>query len=280
MKFILLIDSPYLCYRAMFSTGSLSFEEKSTGVIFGFLNQILHLATRFDYPKFIFTWDSKKSYRREVYPNYKKREREMTQDMMELLSVMKPQFSTIRTQILPQLGFNNNFIQTGLEADDLIAEIVKDLYGKEVYIVSSDNDLYQLLLPTHSLYDPKKKSVYTFTDFQKEYGILPGDWPKIKALAGCGGDNVRGIPRVGIKTAIKWFSGVLKGKKADLISQNSSSMYLINLPLVSLPHKNTIPIRLFKDKFSFKYFEDMCLNYGFRSFLKKGDYEKWKKILS
>ena len=280
MKPILIIDSHYLCYRAMFSMGDLSYDEKPTGVVFGFLNQILQIAIKFDYPQFVFAWDSKRSYRRDVYPNYKQKDKEITQDMLELLGVSKPQFSTIRTQILPRIGFVNNFIQTGLEADDIIAMIGREAYHKEVYIVSADNDLYQLLLPTISLYDPKKKTIYGFHDFFKEWGVLPRDWPEIKALAGCGGDNVKGIPGIGEKTAIKWFKGTLKGKKAVLISQNSERMFTINLPLVSLPHKNTKTIKLLKDEFSFKCFEDICLEYGFRSFLKKGVYEKWQKILA
>jgi DNA polymerase-1 len=264
----------------MYTMGNLSFDERPTGIIFGFLNQILQLAIRFDYPRFIFAWDSKRSCRRDVYPNYKQKDKEITQDMLELLGISKPQFSTLRIQVLPRIGFANNFIQTGLEADDIIAMIVKDLYHKEVYIISSDNDLYQLLLPTHNLYDPKKKTVYGFHDFFNEWNVLPNDWPKIKALAGCNGDNVKGLPGVGEKTAIKWLKGNLKGKKADIISQNSTKMYLTNLPLVSLPHKDTIPITLQQDRLNFPEFEVTCLEYGFRSFLKKGVYEKWQKILS
>lgn len=281
MRKTLILDSFYICYRAMFTLGDFSYEDKNTGVIFGFLNQMLQLATKFDYPQFIFAWDSKNSYRRLEYPDYKKKDREPTEEMKELLEIAKPQFDVVRLVVLPLIGFNNSFIQTGLEADDIIAIIVQDLYGKEVFIVSDDNDLYQLLLPTHSLYSLRNKSIYAFEDFQNEYGILPSDWPIVKALAGCTSDNVKGIKGIGIDTAVKYLKGgITKGKKYQLILDGEDKMLRTNLPLIKLPYKRTKPVKLIEDKPDFKEFERMCLDYGFNSFLKKGNYEKWKKILS
>jgi 5'-3' exonuclease len=266
--------------------GELSFDEKFTGIIFGFLNQIFQLANHFNYPRFIFAWDSKKSYRKEICPDYKRKDKKITQDLLELLDTSRPQFTTLRFQILPRIGFVNNFIQTGVEADDIIAMITKSILKPfedhdQYVIVSVDNDLYQLLSPNVSMFNPKTKKLYTGDDFVKEFRIQPSDWPKVKALAGCDGDNVKGISGVGIKTAIKWFNGEFKeGKMADTISTLSTKTYLKNLPLVILPHGRTTPIRLFEDEFSFKCFEDVCMEYGLKSFLKKGNYEKWKKMLS
>jgi len=286
MKPTIIVDSHFLCYRSVYTMGELSFDEKSTGIIFGFLNQIFQLAKFFDYPKFIFAWDSKKSYRKDVYPDYKRKDKKMTQDLLELLDTSRPQFTTLRFQILPKIGFVNNFIQAGIEADDIIAIITKSILKPfkdhdQYIIVSVDNDLYQLLSPSVCMFNPKTKKLYTGDDFVKEFGIQPFDWPKIKALAGCDGDNVKGISGIGIKTAVKWFNGKIKqGKKADIISKLSEKMYSTNLPLVTLPHERTLPVSLFKDEFSLKCFEDVCLEYGLKSFLKKGNYEEWKKILT
>lgn len=283
-KSTLIIDSHYLCYRSMFTIGDLSYEDKGTGVIFGFLNQLLQLATKFNYPKFIFAWDSKKSYRRDIYPQYKKKDKEHTQDMIELLGIAKPQFQTLRTQVLPRMGFMNNFIQTGLEADDIIA--MKVYYSNsEFIIVSSDNDLYQLLSHRVKLYDIRKKKDYTINDFGKEFGFDLSNfdssiWNDVKILAGCGGDNIDGIKGVGIPTAIKYLTGRLTGKKWELIHNERGDIDKINRPLIELPHHLTKPITLQKDRFNFPEFEVMCQDYGFRSFLKKGVYEKWKKILA
>ena len=275
----IIIDSSYLCYRAAFTMGDLSHEDKGTGVIFGFLSQIHQLAKKFDYPNFIFAWDSRKSFRRDLYHDYKKKNKEMTPEMIELMEVAKPQFQEIRINVLPILGFKNTFIQVGIEADDIIAMILEGDVTKEFTTISSDNDLYQLLGHRFQMYDPKKKEFYSAKDFINEYGINPDEWAKVKSIAGCDTDNVKGILNVGVKTAIKYVKGELKGSKVKLIQESSDIIHMCST-LVSLPHPRTLPVHLTKDEFSFANFETMCLNYGFRSFLKKGVYEEWKEILN
>lgn len=278
MKSTLLIDSHHICYRSMFTIGDLLFEDKGTGVIFGFLRQIQDLAVRFDYPQFIFAWDSTNSYRREMYPEYKRKDKKMTPEMVDLLNVAKPQFHTTRTQILPQIGFNNNLLQTGLEADDLIAQFyIHNSYEKMV-IVSSDNDLYQLLDSQVKMWNIKDKKFYTNQNLKKEWGVDPASWVRIKAIAGCLGDNIKGVPGVGYITAIKEIQGLLKGKKHDAIQANKE-LIDFNWKLVCLPHPKTKPITLVPDTFSLREFEDICLKYGFNSMLNKRNYEIWKKIL-
>lgn len=284
MKPVVVVDGPCVCYRSMFSIGNLSFEERPTGVIFGFLSVILQLADKFDYPKFVFTWDSRKSIRRSIYPNYKRREQERASaEVLELLEIARPQFVAIRTRVLPLMGFRNNFIQTGLEADDLIARTVEAIEnGKDrrCIIATIDNDLYQLLSPSTSVYNLKTKRLYTIDDFHQDYGIRPKDWVTIKTLAGCPSDGIAGIAGVGEKTAILFLQGKLKGKKLELISKERDRITQINDPLVRLPRPETSPVELVeREEFSFRNFETICMEYGFRSFLKKGIYEKWKMIL-
>jgi DNA polymerase-1 len=279
VKPILLIDSHYICYRAMFTLGDLRFEDKGTGVIFGFLRQIQDLAVRFDYPQFIFAWDSKRSYRRDVYPEYKRKDKELAPEMAELLSIAKPQFPIIRTQVLPKLGFNNNLIQSGCEADDLIAQTIIPESDKEIVIVSSDNDLYQLLEPNVKMWNVSGKHFYTDEDFKAEWGIDPEWWAVVKAIAGCDGDNIKGVPGVGYPTAIKYLKKeLLKGVKFDAI-QASDKLRMSNYDLVYLPHPKTRSVELLPDTPSFDAFEEICMEYGFTSMLKKGPYEIWQKIL-
>jgi 5'-3' exonuclease len=261
----------------MFTVGDLSHEDQGTGVIFSFLNQLQQLATRFDYPKFLFAWDSRESYRRKVYPDYKHRE-PPDPKMQKLLDICKPQFPIIRTSVLPFLGFANNFLQFGLEADDIIAMIVTKNKGSDFTIVSSDNDLYQLLSPVVRMYDIKNKIIYDQEKFIKEWRVAPYLWNRVKSIAGCDGDKVIGLPGIGYKTAIKYLRGELTGNKLKLIEVNGKFIKSI-AELVVLPHPKTQPVDIQKDKLHFDGFENLCLEYGFRSFLKKGAYEKWQKIL-
>ena len=117
------------------------------------------------------------------------------------------QFKQLRKRILPRIGFNNNHLQTGYEADDLIAKYVKD-NAEELVIASADNDLLQLLYFADFLNLSKNKLI-TSKSFFSEYGILPAQWGMVKQIAGCSSDNVKGIQGVGEITAIKYLKGEL-----------------------------------------------------------------------
>jgi len=248
-------------------------------VIFGFLRQIQQLAEEFTDPKFVFTWDSRRSLRRNVYPIYKEKPEVEDPEMIDLLNSGRPQFTQIRLEVLPRLGFNNNFMQSGLEADDLIARIALD-YADDMdhtYIISADEDLFQLLRKNVSMYNPREKKYYTEEDFKRDKGISTSDWPYVKAVAGCYGDNVKGIKGVGEKTVIKVLTGELKhGKKFQEVMNYNPDF---NLNLVQLPHAKTQPVTLVWDNLDMDEFEPLCLDFGFNSLLKKEVYNKWKNIL-
>jgi DNA polymerase-1 len=258
----------------------LSHEDHPTGVIFGFLRELQKLSEEFESPNFVFAWDSKKSFRRDVYPDYKKKPPLEDPEMIDILRSGKPQFSEIRLKVLPHLGFNNNFIQTGLEADDLIAWIVKDHAWEydHTYIVTSDEDLFQLLHDKVSMYNPREKKIYTKEDFIKEKGVDPNMWYWVKAVAGCSSDNVKGVVGVGEKTAIKYLKNELKmgSKKWQDIKEFDPSF---NFSLVKLPHERSSPVDLVLNTLDFSVFEGLCLDYGFNSFLKKEVYKKWEEFL-
>ena len=263
----------------MIAMKGLSWEEHATGVVFGFLRQIQQLAEEFPSSRFAFAWDSRKSFRKVVYPEYKRRTKVEDPEMEDLLNSGRPQFTEIRLKVLPRLGFKNNFIQVGLEADDIIAKIAQDYADKmdSIVIVSSDEDLFQLLTDNVSMYNPREKKHYTCEDFTKDKGITPKEWPSVKAIAGCSSDNVHGINGIGEKTIIKFIRNELKtGKKFDDIMGFDPTF---NLSLVKLPHARTTPITLIDDKLNFSEFEGTCMDYGFASFLKKDVYNKWRGIL-
>lgn len=277
---LLILDSNFICYKSMVAMKGLSWQEHSTGVIFGFLREIQQLSDRFPSAKFAFAWDSRKSFRRTVYPEYKRREKTKDPEMEDLIRSGMPQFDEIRLKVLHRLGFKNNFVEVGLEADDIIAWLAND-YAWEmenVYIVTSDEDLYQLLGHKNvSIYNPRTKEYFNRENFEKEYGIHPDYWSWVKAVAGCTSDNVKGIAGVGEKTAIKYLKNELKpGKKFDDIKEFDINF---NMSLVKLPHGRAYPVTLVDDELNFGEFEGLCLDYGFNSLLKKETYNKWREIL-
>lgn len=278
----LIIDSNYICYRAAFAMVGLSHRDQATGVIFGFFQELLRLATRFDTNKFIFCFDSKTSIRKKAYPGYKKRGEDKSPEIGKALRVGFPQFDILRETALSEFGFKNIFMQEGLEADDLIADIVMRKYAwkDKPIVVSSDEDLYQLLAYC-DMYKVQTKQLYTQNDLWEEYCVTPIKWPFVKALAGCTSDTVGGIEGIGPHTAIKYLNGYLKnGKKYEAIMQYKDEIMKRNLPLVRLPHKLTVPVKLaaVPEIFPYGKFVELCNRYDFMSFLNKDGPQTWIKI--
>ena len=278
----LIIDGGFVCAQAYYTTGHLeSSSYDATGVIFGFLSRLLVLARTVDCYKFIFTWDTRKSYRKNAYKAYKEsRTKDMTEEQLQERILYYKQVDRLRDEIIPRLGFKNNFYQSGLEADDLIAEVSQNLDGYG-WIVSSDQDLYQLLRDNVSMLIPqlgrKPTKLYTSDDFRLEFGISPEDWWKVKAIMGCQSDNVAGIPGVGVKTALKYLKGELsKTSKQYARIKEQWDIVKRNVPLVKLPHKNTKPVSFSEDETSFQEFLNVCEELEFTSFLKERD--DWNKV--
>ena len=275
---VLVIDSNCLGHIAKHSMKGLSFDEIETGVIFGFMNHVLRLAKKFETNRFAFCWDSRKSLRKEVYPKYKYKRHDntgKTEEEIVLNESAYRQFVELRKKVLPEFGFKNVFIQKGIEADDLIASIVR-ANKNEYIVVSHDEDLYQLL-NLAPIYNPRKKILIDADYFKKQYGIDPDDWSKVKAIAGCGSDSVGGIENVGEKTAIKYLTGTLKKGKAYDSIREGNDVILRNKKLVYLPFSETeeVKISFKKEEFDVDDFFDMCDNYGFYSFKRETD--NWKK---
>lgn len=269
---VIVVDSNALAYRSKYSMRGLSHEQQETGVIFGFMVEILRLAKMFETTRFVFCWDSKKSYRKEDYPKYKYKRHDKSKKTSEEIymdQVAFLQFDMLRKYVLPMFGFRNVFLKSGYEGDDLIANIVLNNKG-EFIIVSNDEDLYQLLdhAPIYSL---KHKKLFTKDDFVKEYTITPREWIDVKSIAGCHTDNVEGIKGIGEKTVIKY----LKDQTKDSINQrieNHREMIKRNRKLVKLPYRlegepmDKITPTFKNEKFSMSRFHNLCDEFSFQSF--------------
>ena len=118
----------------------LSANEKQTGIIYAYLKKILSLSKQFKTNRFIFAVDSRKSKRREIYQQYKrKRTEQQTPEDKELNKIAFAQSDDLMNNILPSLGFKNIISLDGYEADDIIG---KALNNQDRFIIASlDNDL-------------------------------------------------------------------------------------------------------------------------------------------
>uniref|UniRef100_A0A6M3IKG9 Putative exonuclease n=1 Tax=viral metagenome TaxID=1070528 RepID=A0A6M3IKG9_9ZZZZ len=266
---IALIDCHNLGYMAAHTTGDMRYGKIPTGVTYGFLNQLFRFVKENGPHEFVFCWDSRHSLRREFYPDYKRRERK-DDDGIDY-DVVFWQFDELRTNVLPAMGWmGRGYLREGYEADDLIAWIANS-NGRQKVIVSSDNDLYQLLSPVTHIYQPRKNRFYMESDFKNEYSIRPGQWPEVKAIAGCTSDNVKGIKGVGEKNAIKWIQGGLKqDSKAAQSIRDGQAVIERNRGLVTLPYgEGWGDFELSDHKLDRGRFYEVFRRYGFDQFIRR-----------
>lgn len=229
---MLIIDCNNLAYVCHFSAKAESDWKNQKGysvhVIENFIERMISICEKYRTIDASFCWDSKKSYRRVLYPEYKKRKKSE-----EDMSYVFDQFVALREEILPKMGWINQFLQSGYEADDLIAEILITSIHKKNVVVTSDHDLFQIL-DYAKIFDPMKYRQYTKTSFKKEYGIEPRYWGWVKAVGGCSSDNIPGIKGVGESKALAYLKKELPShhKTYQKIENEDISLWqsLVNIP--------------------------------------------------
>ncbi len=265
----LILDCDYLCHRALYTTGELKHRGAATGVIYGFLREVIELQKQFKTNNIIFCFDSKYSKRKEIYPQYKanRHTKKLTPDEVMFEAEFYQQKKLLRTKYLKLIGYKNVFVQKGYEADDLIARICLDNKNDKIIIVSSDKDLYQLLCANVRMYNPMTHKTMNSFLFERYYNIKPFRWVEVKCLAGCSSDNIKGIKGIGEKTALKYITNKLKigCKKYMDILNNTVAALSQNKDLVALPFKGTKKCTLHSNKLSKKGWRKVCVLLGFNS---------------
>jgi len=135
-------------------------------------------------------------FRREIDPTYKAHRDPAPEDLA-------PQAERI-IQIVAAMGVPI-LKKPGFEADDLMATLAHRLAGDDVelYLVSRDKDLEQLITDRVFLFDPMKDGVIDRKRLIESKGYAPDKAVEIQILTGDSVDNIRGVAGIGPKTAAK-----------------------------------------------------------------------------
>jgi len=199
-----LIDGHALAYRtyyALSAAGGNRFQTSTgepTAGIYGFTSVLLRLLEQ-EKPEYIaVAFDTGKTFRDEIYPEYKGTREKMPDDL-------RPQIERIR-QLVDAFNFPRLEAE-GFEADDVLGSIayqaVQKGFGVKIY--TGDRDLLQLVndriivnLPGRQLSDAKD---YRADDVKAYMGVRPDQVVDFKALAGDSSDNIPGVQGIGTKTA-------------------------------------------------------------------------------
>jgi 5'-3' exonuclease len=264
---LLILDVPFLAHRAKHTTGTLSHQGIKTGIVFGILRDLANFRELFQSTHVAFCFDRGESKRVEIFPDYKKKRYDAVLDEDHLY--LRTKIRNLYDDHLPGLGFKNVFVETGYEADDLIASVVKGMGQEdEAVIVSADKDLWQLIGKDVVVYNPITKKVTNRKALLDKHGIHPCHWATVKAIAGCRGDGIPGVEGVGETTACKFVLGQLKAnsaKRLSILQGEGFKVWQRNAKLVALPFEGTRECRVVDDDVSRKRWKELCRSMGFVS---------------
>ena len=199
-KTLYLLDGYYQIYRAFYGTRQ-PFSSPSgepTGATHVFCMMLFNLirTRRPDYLAMALDVSDETVFRVGIDPAYKATRDPAPEDLITQADRIVGIVETLGIPVLTVPGF---------EADDVMASVAEQLRDQDVdvYLVSRDKDLEQLLTDRVRMYDPTKGEVIDVGALRERKGYTPEQALEIQNLVGDATDNIPGIHGVGIKTAVK-----------------------------------------------------------------------------
>ena len=143
-------------------------------------------------------WNSKTQSFDEVgYEGYKANRESMPEDLRRQIPYIRRALEALRIPILEAEGF---------EADDVIGTLAREAAESEheVFIVSGDKDMMQLVTPTVRMLNPQKDNlILDPAKVTETLGVPPEKVVDVMALRGDAVDNVPGAPGIGDKGSVE-----------------------------------------------------------------------------
>ena len=201
MKFLVL-DGNSILNRAFYGIQMLSNKQgQMTNGIYGFLSTFFKLKKELEPDYIIIAFDlPKKTFRHELYNNYKATRKKMPDELASQLSILK--------ELLVAMGYKIVTCE-GYEADDILGTFANfcQQNNHECVLATGDRDSLQLVSERVQVRIATTKSgksesiLYNIDKIREEYGVNPENLIDIKALQGDTSDNIPGVKGIGEKTA-------------------------------------------------------------------------------
>jgi DNA polymerase-1 len=200
---VFLIDGSGFIFRAYFARAKDPKAERfrtttglQTEVVMIFSNMLDKYLRETDADHIAVIFDaSGKSFRNELYGEYKANRREMPDDLAPQLEHVRRAAKAFGVCQIEMVNF---------EADDLIATYARHAVeaGAKVTILSSDKDMMQLVKDgSVMMRDPMTDRPIGEAEVREKFGVGPDKVIEVQALCGDSTDNVPGVPGIGVKTA-------------------------------------------------------------------------------
>lgn len=222
MEKVLLIDGNSMMNRAFYGImGNKMLTTKDgtyTNAVYGFLSIMFKNIEEVEPTYMAIAFDSKTAanVRKNLYDGYKKHRHAMPEELAQQMPIIKEILIAMNIKIIEMADY---------EGDDILGTLSKRFAkeNKDVYILSGDRDLFQLIEDHITVRIPRTKmgktetEIYTKEKVEEEYGLEPIDLIEVKALMGDSSDEIPGVPNVGPKTGtslIKQFKTIANLYKA------------------------------------------------------------------
>jgi len=271
----LYIDYSHLCYRTLFVV-SADIKEVGYGIMrHSILKNVLYSINKFQPDKVYICCDSRKSWRKKLFEDYKAQRAAAKEKQKEQIDWDKFYETINEVSDGFKIAFPFHVLKVPyLEADDIIASLIRrNVSNEEHIVITSDGDYKQLL---------QYQNTKVFCPVKKEFmkSVNPFHDLEIKILMGDKSDNIPSIaPRIGEVTAEKLADGQAAFKEQTLqqLLENSEiklnyerNRKLIDLTktpkaLIDLLDKELENYQLATTKGMFQYF----INNGMRDMLSK-----------
>jgi DNA polymerase I len=230
MPVLYLIDGHAYLHRAYHALPPLTNSHgQPVNAVYGFVRMLMkiirqekpdYIAVCFDTPA--------PTFRHEAYTDYKATRKETDDALKSQMPLAREAVNALNLA---------SYELDGYEADDVIAHLTRQgtREGWNVVIVSADKDTLQLVNDHVKVLSEPKNIFYDASKVQERYGLPPERLPDYFALVGDASDNVKGVPGIGPKTAVKLIQEYgeieallkaapsIKGKTGALLQANAES---------------------------------------------------------
>jgi DNA polymerase-1 len=258
-----IIDGHAHIYRAYFAPfrDLTSPAGEPTKATFVFTQMLLNLVEQRkpDYLAMVIDSGDETVFRKEIDPQYKANRPARPDDF-------EPQERRI-LRIVRDAGVPL-FEKPGFEADDLVATMTRVLRerGFDVFLVSKDKDLRQLLDEHVVMYDAVNGDVFDVPAMQAKLGYSPSQAIDVQTLVGDSTDNVKGVPGVGEKTAAELIARfqTIEGIYANLDQLKTKKKLVENLLAARQQLPVTRKLVTLRDDVPMDFDPEACRFDGFR----------------
>ena len=259
---VLIFDMMFMFKSHLVANTAMSEAGIPVGGVKGPIDKIYWLTKKFDAKTVICVFDGKHSHekRKQVYEQYKSHRKKANRSLSTPFELNPKQLEhnkkyqmDLLVKILNLLPVKM-IIHKKLEADDIIGYLTKQYYkdkGGFRIVVSGDKDFIQLIDKNTSIYNPRKKVLYTSRNMKKYWDTYPKNVIYYRCIEGDASDNVDGIHGVGTKTIEKYFPeltereietldeflDLVRSKKDELSKTKTGQKIIDGIPTIKRNYK-------------------------------------------